>query len=152
MVDGAASLMTMTFAFRELGLWTDGRGCNTLDSGAHFYEVYETADGKWFAVGAIEPQFYDTMLKLIGLDAADLPAENDRSTWPEMKERFAAIFKTEDQRRVGRSVRRDRRLRRPGAVSLGGPRARAQPGPRHLRGGRRDHPARSRSALRPDTG
>jgi alpha-methylacyl-CoA racemase len=93
MVDGAASLMTMTFAFRELGLWTDGRGCNTLDSGAHFYEVYETADGKWFAVGAIEPQFYDTLLKLIGLDAADLPAENDRSTWPEMKDRFAAIFK-----------------------------------------------------------
>jgi alpha-methylacyl-CoA racemase len=93
MVDGAASLMTMTFAFRALGLWTDGRGCNTLDSGAHFYEVYETADGKWFAVGAIEPQFYDTMLKLVGLDAADLPAENDRSTWPDMKERFATIFK-----------------------------------------------------------
>ena len=58
MVDGAASLMSMIYAFKELGLWTDERGSNTLDSGAHFYEVYETSDGKWFAVGAIEAQFY----------------------------------------------------------------------------------------------
>ncbi len=57
MVDGAASLMTMTFAFRRLGLWTEGRGVNILDTGAPFYEVYDTADGKWFAVGAIERAF-----------------------------------------------------------------------------------------------
>jgi alpha-methylacyl-CoA racemase len=94
MVDGAASLMSMTYAFKQLGLWTDGRGCNTLDSGAYFYEVYDTSDGKWFAVGAIEQQFYEKMLELIGLDAKDLPPQNDRSSWPEMKERLAAIFKT----------------------------------------------------------
>ena len=94
MVDGAASLMTMTYSFRELGLWTDGRGTNTLDSGAYFYEVYETSDGKWFAVGAIEQQFHAKLLELLGLDAKDLPAQNDRSSWPEMKQRLAAIFKT----------------------------------------------------------
>jgi alpha-methylacyl-CoA racemase len=92
MVDGAASLMTMTYAFRRLGLWTEGRGVNVLDTGAPFYEVYDTADGKWFAVGAIEPQFYAELLKVLGLEGEDLPAQNDREQWPAMKERFAAIF------------------------------------------------------------
>ena len=94
MVDGAASLMTMTFAFRQLGWWTEERGSNILDTGAHFYEVYETADSKWFAVGAIEPQFYAELLAVLELDAKDLPAQMDRSQWPAMKERFGAIFKT----------------------------------------------------------
>jgi len=94
MVDGAASLMTMTFAFRRLGLWTEGRGVNVLDSGAPFYEVYDTSDGKWFAIGAIEPQFYAELLKVLGLDAGQLPAQNDREHWADMKERFAAIFRT----------------------------------------------------------
>ena len=93
MVDGAASLMMMTFAFRQIGLWGDGRGDNLLDSGAPHYEVYETSDGKWFAVGAIEPQFYAKLVELIGLDIAALPAQNDRSRWPEVKQKFAAIFK-----------------------------------------------------------
>ncbi len=94
MVDGAASLMTMTFAFRQLGLWTEGRGVNVLDTGAPFYEVYDTSDGKWFSVGAIEPQFYAALLSVLGLDADQLPAQNDREQWPAMKERFAAIFRT----------------------------------------------------------
>jgi alpha-methylacyl-CoA racemase len=97
MVDGAASLMSMIYAFKELGLWSDQRGSNTLDSGAHFYEVYETSDGKWFAVGAIEAQFYAKLLELLGLDAGELPQENDRSSWPEMKKRFAEIFKTKSR-------------------------------------------------------
>jgi alpha-methylacyl-CoA racemase len=94
MVDGAASLMTMTFAFRQLGLWTEGRGVNVLDTGAPFYEVYDTSDDKWFSVGAIEPQFYAALLKVIGLDGEELPAQNDREQWPAMKDRFAAIFRT----------------------------------------------------------
>ena len=97
MVDGAASLMSMIYAFKELGLWTDERGSNTLDSGAHFYEVYETSDGKWFAVGAIEAQFYAKLLELLGLDAGELPQGSDRSAWPEMKKRFAEIFKTKSR-------------------------------------------------------
>jgi alpha-methylacyl-CoA racemase len=94
MVDGAASLMTMTFAFRQLGLWTEGRGVNILDTGAPFYEVYDTSDGKWFSVGAIEAQFYAELVKVLGLDGDELPAQNDREHWPAMKERFAAIFRT----------------------------------------------------------
>ncbi len=94
MVDGAASLMTMTYAFRQLGLWTEERGANILDTGSHFYEVYETADGKWFAVGAIEPPFYAELLEVLGLQSEQLPAQQDRAQWPAMKERFAAIFKT----------------------------------------------------------
>ncbi|MHB8681968.1 MAG: CaiB/BaiF CoA transferase family protein [Acidimicrobiales bacterium] len=94
MVDGAASLMTMTFAFHELGWWLEERGVNILDTGAHFYEVYETADGKWFSVGAIEPQFYAELLQVLGLVDVELPAQQDREQWPAMKERFAEIFRT----------------------------------------------------------
>lgn len=94
MVDGAASLMTMMYAFHESGLWSEERGANMLDTGAPFYEVYETSDGNWFAVGAIESQFYAELLGVLGLDAADLPAQMDRTQWPAMKERFAAVFRT----------------------------------------------------------
>ena len=94
MVDGAASLTTMTHAFRRLGLWTEGRGVNVLDTGAPFYEVYDTADDKWFAIGAIEPQFYAALLEVLGLSADELPPQNDRAQWPAMKERFAAVFRT----------------------------------------------------------
>lgn len=94
MVDGAASLMTMTYAFHQFGLWSERRGSNVLDTGAHYYEVYETADGKWFAVGAIEPKFYAALLDGLGLDADELPDQQDREQWPAMKERFAAIFRT----------------------------------------------------------
>ncbi|HMK62505.1 MAG TPA: CaiB/BaiF CoA-transferase family protein [Acidimicrobiales bacterium] len=94
MVDGAASLMTMTYAFHQLGWWLEQRGVNILDTGSHFYEVYETADDKYFAVGAIEPQFYAELLRVLGLDGEELPAQQDRAQWPAMKERFAAVFKT----------------------------------------------------------
>lgn len=94
MVDGAASLMTMTFAFHQLGWWLEERGTNLLDTGSPMYEVYETADGKWFAVGALEAHFYEELLAVLGLDPADLPGQQDRAQWPAMKERFAAIFKT----------------------------------------------------------
>ena len=92
MTDGSASLTTMLFAFAQLGWWKPERGVNILDTGAHFYEVYETADGKYFAVGAIEPQFYAELLKGLGLDGEDLPGQMDRDRWPEMKKRFAAVF------------------------------------------------------------
>jgi alpha-methylacyl-CoA racemase len=94
MVDGAASLMTMTYAFRHLGIWNEGRGSNMLDTGAPFYEVYDTADDKFFAIGAIEPQFYAALLQVLGLDQAELPAQNDREHWDDMKERFATVFRT----------------------------------------------------------
>ncbi len=94
MVDGAASLMTMTYTLKAAGMWSGPRGTNLLDTGAHFYEVYETSDGGFMAVGAIEPQFYAELLRLLGLDAADLPPQMDRDRWPEMKRRVAAVFAT----------------------------------------------------------
>ena len=66
MVDGAAVLMTMFHGFRAMGIWDDERGTNLLDTGAHFYDVYETADGKYVSIGSIEPQFYAELLRLTG--------------------------------------------------------------------------------------
>ena len=94
MVDGAAALMTMTYTLRSAGIWGDERGTNLLDTGAHFYEVYETSDGRYMAVGAIEPQFYAELIRLLGLEGTELPGQMDREAWPAMKERFAAIFAT----------------------------------------------------------
>jgi alpha-methylacyl-CoA racemase len=94
MVDGAAALMTMTYTLRAAGIWRDERGTNLLDTGAHFYEVYECADGGYFGVGAIEPQFYAELMRLLGLGDEDLSTQMDRTTWPAMKERFAAVFAT----------------------------------------------------------
>ncbi|MBU6232746.1 MAG: CoA transferase [Acidobacteria bacterium] len=99
MVDGAASLMAMTYSFIAAGLAVEERGTNLLDTGAHFYEVYETRDGKYMAVGAIEKKFYEELLKGLGLEGSNLPAQMDRSQWPMLKERFAEIFrsKTRDE-------------------------------------------------------
>jgi alpha-methylacyl-CoA racemase len=94
MVDGAAVLMTMTHALRAMGIWNDERGTNMLDTGAHFYNVYETADGKYVSIGSIEPQFYAELLRLTGLEGEELPWQQDRAAWPAMKERLAGIFRT----------------------------------------------------------
>jgi alpha-methylacyl-CoA racemase len=92
MVDGAALLTTMIHSLKALGLWTDERGANMLDSGAHYYDVYETADGHYISIGAIEPQFYAELLSKVGADPAGLADQNNRQAWPEMSERFAALF------------------------------------------------------------
>jgi alpha-methylacyl-CoA racemase len=94
MVDGSASLMALMYGMRAGGLWTDERGSNRLDSGAPYYGVYETADGKYIALGSNEARFYNNTLALLGLDAATLPEQEDRTQWPAMRARFAAIFKT----------------------------------------------------------
>jgi len=95
MVDGSATLMTMFHAFRAMGIWEDKRGSNLLDTGAWYYEVYETSDGKYVSVGALERQFYDEMITLTGLkDDPDLPSQHDKNTWPAMKDRLAEVFKT----------------------------------------------------------
>jgi len=94
MVDGAAALMTMTHSLRAMGIWNDERGTNMLDTGAHFYDAYETADGRYVSIGSIEPQFYAELLRLTGLEGEELPFQHDRARWPEMKERLAAIFRT----------------------------------------------------------
>lgn len=94
MVDGAAVLMTMFHAFRAMGVWKDERGSNLLDTGAWFYEVYETADGKYLSVGALEKQFYEQLITLTGLADEELPWQHDQASWPQMKERLAAVIRT----------------------------------------------------------
>ena len=94
MVDGAALLTTLVHGMRSAGSWTDERGTNMLDTGAHFYEVYETGDGKSISIGAIEPRFYAQLVHTVELDALELPDQMDRTQWPALKRRLAAIFKT----------------------------------------------------------
>lgn len=93
MVEGSALLATMLHAMRTAGLWNDTPGTNLLDSGAPFYEVYETSDGGHMAVGALEPQFYAELLRLLELDADAFP-QWEQPRWPEFKARFAAVFAT----------------------------------------------------------
>jgi alpha-methylacyl-CoA racemase len=91
MVDGAALLASMLHGFRAAGRWQE-RGTNLLDTGAWFYEVYETADGEYVSVGALEPQFLQEMLRITGFD--DAPDPSDQSTWAATKARLAALIRT----------------------------------------------------------
>ena len=93
MVEGSASLMTPMYGALASGAWIEERGKNRLDKGAHYYNVYETADGKHVSVGSIEPQFYALLLKHTGLEDADLPDQLDRPRWPDTRERLREIFK-----------------------------------------------------------
>jgi len=99
MVDGALALSHMMWAFRGMGVWSDERGVNLLDTGAPFYEVYETSDGKYMAVGAIEPQVYALLLKGLEIDPSTLPEQRDPSGWRDTKKLFTEIFlrKTRDE-------------------------------------------------------
>jgi len=94
MVDGSAALMAMIYGLRESGFWADARGVNLLDSGAHFYDAYETADGKYISVGSIEPQFYELLLQHTGIDDSDFQNQMDQDKWPQFKEKLSEIFKT----------------------------------------------------------
>jgi alpha-methylacyl-CoA racemase len=94
MIDGAASLMTMFYSMRHTGVWNDKRDDNMLDGGAHFYDTYECADGKWLALGAIEPQFHTVLVEGLGLSEAEFPARMDRANWPKFSERIAGVILT----------------------------------------------------------
>jgi alpha-methylacyl-CoA racemase len=97
MVDGSSVLAQMMWGMRDMGVWTDERGTNMLDGGAPYYDTYECADGRYVSVGAIESQFYAAMLDGLGLDPADLPGQNDRSRWPELRARFTEVFASKDR-------------------------------------------------------
>ncbi len=95
-VDGASFMLTSLFGERVSGWWQGGRGTHMLSGAAPFYGTYRCADGRWFAVGAIEPQFYEAFLNALGLDDVDRSqqAQMDRRCWPELRERVAAIFRS----------------------------------------------------------
>jgi alpha-methylacyl-CoA racemase len=94
MVDGSALLTSFVYGLRAAGAWQDARGVNLLDTGAPFYDTYETADGGFVAVGALEAKFYAELLAGLGLAGADLPGQHDRAGWPVLRAMFAEVFAT----------------------------------------------------------
>jgi alpha-methylacyl-CoA racemase len=94
MVDGSAYLMTMMYELLGRGGWVEERESNPNDGGAPFYDVYETADGEYVSIAAMEPQFYAELLDRVGLADAELPAQWDREHWPLLSRRLAAVFRT----------------------------------------------------------
>jgi alpha-methylacyl-CoA racemase len=101
MVDGAAVLAAMVWGFKAGGGWGE-RGTNLLDTGAWYYDVFETSDGGWISLGSLEPQFFAEMIRITGL-AADvdgggpIPPQGDKATWPAAKDRLAAIIRTKSR-------------------------------------------------------
>jgi alpha-methylacyl-CoA racemase len=94
MVDGSAILMTMIWGFQALGIWGEF-GTNVLDTGAPFYDTYETSDGKFISLGSLEPQFYAELINRVGLaDEVDLGRQMDQSAWPELRDKLTALCKT----------------------------------------------------------
>ena len=91
MVDGAASLMSFVYGMRSMGYWTDERGANMLDTGAPYYDVYETSDGRYISVAAIESQFYAELRERLELDGPQWDEQNRRERWPELKAELARV-------------------------------------------------------------
>jgi alpha-methylacyl-CoA racemase len=94
MVDGSAILMTMMWGLKAIGFWDEALGVNVLDTGAPFYDTYETSDGKFISLGSLEPQFYAELMDKTGLQAEGLPAQMDRAGWETLRSRFTELFKT----------------------------------------------------------
>ena len=99
MTDGCATLMTMMYTLKAMGQWTQDRGSNLLDGGAHFYDTYRCRDGKYIAIGPIEPQFYALFLEKAGISDPEFKSQWDRAHWPSLKEKLATILmaKTRDE-------------------------------------------------------
>jgi alpha-methylacyl-CoA racemase len=93
-VDGVSSLAQSIWAMFAVGGWTDGRASNLIDGGAPFYDTYACADGRYLAVGALEPQFYERFVGGLGLDLSALPAQYDKTGWPQLREEFSSRIRT----------------------------------------------------------
>jgi alpha-methylacyl-CoA racemase len=97
MSDGAASLMAMFYGFKASGGWQGGRRNNLLDGGAHFYDTYQCADGKWISIGSIEPQFYALLLEKTGIQDPEFARQMDRTAWPQLHDKLAAVIAKRSQ-------------------------------------------------------
>jgi alpha-methylacyl-CoA racemase len=116
MTEGAAILMAPFYSLLSEGSWRDERGVHIVDGGAPFYDAYETSDGRYISVAAIEPRFYALLRAHLGLsDDPDFDSQMDRGAWPEQKKKVAAIVKTKTRGRMGAAYGRRGRLLRPSA-------------------------------------
>jgi alpha-methylacyl-CoA racemase len=93
-LDGASSLMAMFSGLSAAGRWTSERGTNLLDGGAHFYNTYECADGRYIAVGAIEPEFYGELCRLLQIEDPAFQAQHQRRSWPALTQKLTELFRT----------------------------------------------------------
>ena len=95
MTDGTAILMSRMHGMKAMGVWSEDLGVNMLDTGAHFYDTYETADGKFVSIGSIEPQFYAELRRIAGLaEDAEFDAQHDKAKWAGLKGKLTALFRT----------------------------------------------------------
>lgn len=97
MSDGAASLMAMFYGFKASGMWKEERRANLLDGGAHFYDTYQCADGKWISIGSIEPQFYALLLEKTGINDPDFAAQMDRAGWDSLRAKLGHVIAQKSQ-------------------------------------------------------
>ena len=97
MSDGAASLMSMFYGFKAGGMWKDERRVNLLDGGAHFYDTYQCADGKWISIGSIEPQFYALLLEKTGINDPEFAAQMDRASWDSLRDKLGHVIAQKTQ-------------------------------------------------------
>lgn len=97
MTDGSAALIAMVFALKGMGIWNNDRGTNMLDTGSHFYDTYECADGKWISIGSIEPQFYALLLEKCEITDPQFQFQMDRDQWPELNAKIEDIIKTKSR-------------------------------------------------------
>ena len=148
-IDGAASLASTFFGMRAAGIWRDERGTNFTDSGSHFYEVYQCADGKWLSVAAIEAKFYAELLRLLEIDPAALGRQMDPAAWPRAKADIGRHVQATLTRRMGACIRRVRCLRCARARLGRGCRAPASSRTRDADRDRRHRPTGPRAALQP---
>ncbi len=146
MVDGAAVLMSMFWAFRTIGMFDEhAPGTNLLDTGAHFYDVFECSDGKYISLGSIEPQFYAELMRITGLEGdPEFAQQMDQALWPQLKERLRSTVPDQDPRRVVRLDGAHRRLLRPGAHMGEAAEHPHNVARGHVHRGRRRHPTRVR--------
>ena len=147
MVDGVASIYTAVYAMARGGMQTDDIGTNLFDGGAPFYNVYETADAKFVSVAPLEPHFYAVLLDKLGLDPASLPDQYDRARWPELRDRFAAIFRTRTRDEWCSVARGHRRVLAP-VMRLGEAADHPHNIARHVFVARRRRPPRGRARRR----
>jgi alpha-methylacyl-CoA racemase len=97
MTDGSASLMAMFYGFKAMGIWKDERRSNLLDGGAHFYDTYQCADGRWVSIGSIEPQFYALLLEKTGITDPQFSNQMSRDDWPSLRQKLAEVIATKSQ-------------------------------------------------------
>lgn len=145
-VDGAAHLATMIHGMLAAGAWQDRRGSNLLDGGCPFYGTYATSDGEAMAVGPLEQRFYDEFSALLGLPDT-VPDRADLARWEELRTAVADRFRTRTRAEWTEVFASTDACVAPVLSLREAPSAPAPRGPRHLRGARRDHPARPRPAL-----